>query len=236
MPPESPASPVSAERALRILPIAANLLPVEIIESRNGRKVRRAVLAALVAFVLVMAGWYALATVQTVQARADLTGAQDDARRLQHQQGAFSDVVTTQAQSDVISTQLSLLLAQDLPWSDLLSSLQSAAPADVQLTGITGAMNPSDTAAGKGSKVITLPTTSDQKLVGALSIQGIAASKAAVAAYVDALAKVKGLANPLLGDATIQDGKLTFTVKVDITEAALGGRFAAKSSKGSGDN
>src|SRR4051812_43863551 len=96
MPPETPAS---TERSLRILSIAANLLPVEIVDSRTGRKIRRAVLAALAAFLVVIAGWYALATTQTVVAAANLYNAEDDVKHLQQQQRAFSDVVTVQAQS-----------------------------------------------------------------------------------------------------------------------------------------
>jgi Tfp pilus assembly protein PilN len=230
MPPETPAS---AERSLRILSIAANLLPVEIVDSRTGRKIRRAVLAALAAFLVVVAGWYALATTQTVVAAANLYNAEDDVKHLQQQQRAFSDVVTVQAQSQAISAQLSIVLANDLQWSQLLTALQSAAPSGIKLTGVTGALN--STANAAGSKIVQLPNTSGLKPVGTLSVRGTASGKADIAAYVDALAKVNGLANPYLGDATVQDNKLGFTVKLDITEAALGGRFT-KTGKGSGDN
>jgi hypothetical protein len=49
--------PALGERTLRIPAVSANLLPVEIIEARHSRKVRRAIVAALAVFVLGLAGW-----------------------------------------------------------------------------------------------------------------------------------------------------------------------------------
>jgi len=42
---------------------------------------------------------------------------------------------------------------------------------------------------------------------------------------VDALARVNGVANALPGDVTQQSSGLQFSVHMDITKAALGGRF-----------
>lgn len=237
-PPERAAS---AERAPRPLPIAANLLPVEIVESRRGRKVKRIVLCALVGFVALLAAWYALASYQTSTARSSLRGVQDDAQRLVAQQHAFDEVVGIQAESRAISTALSFLLANDLQWSRLLSSLQKAAPKDVRLTSVSGALRSSTTtssgAGGNGSSAAAaqLPGTSGEESIGTLTITGSGNSKATVAAYVDALGKVPGLGNPLLGDATLQNGALQFTVRVDITASALGGRYAASGNRSGGD-
>jgi hypothetical protein len=58
-----------------------------------------------------------------------------------------------------------------------------------------------------------------------------------VAAYVDALGKIKGLGNPLLGDMTRQEGLLRFTVRLDLTSAGLGGsRYSSGGGTGSGGN
>jgi Tfp pilus assembly protein PilN len=245
-PPERAAS---AERAPRPLLIAANLLPVEIVESRRGRKVKRIVLCALVGFVALLAAWYALASYQTSTARSSLRGVQDDAQRLVAQQHAFDEVVGIQAESRAISTALSFLLADDLQWSRLLSSLQKAAPKDVPLTSVSGALRSSTTtttttttttssgASGSGSSAAAaqLPGTSGEESIGTLTITGSGNSKATVAAYVDALGKVPGLGNPLLGDATLQNGALQFTVRVDITASALGGRYTASGNRSGGD-
>ena len=56
-----------------------------------------------------------------------------------------------------------------------------------------------------------------------------------MAAYVDALGRIPGLANPYLDSATDQGGRtVQFTLRVDLVKAALGSRFASKSGKGTG--
>jgi len=212
------------EHSLRIPDIAADLLPVEVFEVRRGRQVRRVVLSALAVFALVVGGWYAVATYQTIAARDALEGAQDDAQRLTRQQRAYADLVAAQAESSAITAQLAALLADDLQWAKLLSSLQDAAPSGVRLTGVTGALS-------TGTAGAANPAT-PANVIGSLNLTGTAGSKALVAAYVDALGKVAGVTNPLLGDITAQGSTLTFTVRMDITKAALGGRYTTPSTGG----
>jgi Tfp pilus assembly protein PilN len=230
MPPEIA---VSAEGALRLLPIVANLLPAEIVESRRVRRVRRIVLSAVAAFVVLLAVWYGLASHQTSTARGSLSTAEDNVARLQQQQRAFTDVVKTQADSQAIRAQLAALLAEDLQWSRLLSALQDVAPTGVQVTGVSGALTAETGGAGGsgsagGSAGVRLPNTSGEKPIGTLTVTGTGTSKSTVAEYVDALAKVSGFASPLLGDAILQDGVLQFTVRLDITESALSGQYTSK--------
>ena len=225
----------TAERALRILPIAANLLPPEISMSRRVRKVRRIVVVALAVFAALLVLWYLATTWQTAAARRDLSRAEQAAERLVRQQRAYSQVVAVQAQSQAIRNQLASLLATDMQWSALLNSLQKAAPRGVRLTGITSAIEAQTassgggtTAAGGGTTAGQLPNPSGAKSIGAITITGSSATKAAVAAYVDALAKVKGVETPVLGALTEQSGTLQFTVKVNITKSILGGRYTPK--------
>jgi Tfp pilus assembly protein PilN len=213
------------EHSLRVPDIAADLLPVEVFEARRERQVRRFVLSALAVFTLLLGGWYAVATYQTAAARDALEGAQDDAQRLTRQQRAYADLVTAQTESIAISNQLTALLADDLQWAKLLSSLQDAAPSGVRLTGVTGALA-TGTATGTPSPVTPV------NAIGSLNLTGTAGTKALVAAYVDALGKVAGVANPLLGDITAQGTTLSFTVRMDITKAALGGRYTRPSTGG----
>ena len=219
---ELPETPPPA-RTMRILPIRANLLPEEIINSRREGKVRRRVVTALAMFTALLVAWYGVATYEASLAKDDLVAAEDDTRSLTRQQNAFSELVKTQTESKAITSQLQTLLANDLRWSTLLASLQSAAPAGVKVTGVTGAL-----AAEKDAK------QASGGPVGTLTITGAAPSKDALAAYVDALAKVSGFANPFPTDASEQDARVEFTVRLDITEAALGGRYTPASPSPSG--
>jgi Tfp pilus assembly protein PilN len=228
-----PEQSAAVARALRIPQIAADLLPLEIVDARRDRRVRRMVLAALAAFVAVLAAWYALTNYQTGQARDALTSAEDAGQAVQRQQRAFAEVVSIQAESRVTREQLASLFATDLRWTRLLGAVESAAPDGVVLTGVSTTITQSSAATG-GVAAVTLPNTTGDKLVGTVAVSGVALTKPQVAAYLDALGKVKGLGNPILGGATLHDGKLQFNLQLDLTAAALGGRFSAVA--GSGGN
>jgi hypothetical protein len=221
-------STVDGAAQLRLLSIAADLLPLEITEAWRGRIVRRIVLIAVAAFAVLLGGWYATAHYQAAEVETGLVQAEDDVRRLAHQQKAFDELVRTQNESKVIGEQLTSLLAQDLQWSTLLSSLQKAAPAGVSVTGITGSLNPP----GGADSTPELSKGSKEKLIGTLTVTGTGSGKQAVAQYADVLAGVPGVAQPLLTDAVEQDEKVMFTIRLDITESALGGRYTKTTEAG----
>ncbi len=233
----TPSQPtIPAERTLRSLPIAANLLPEEIIESRRVRTYRRAVIAVLVVVVVVVGGWYGAASYQTAGQRSNLARVQDDVRRLQRERNSYADVISAQAESQAIKTQLSSLLAGDLQWATLLATLQQVAPEGVQLISVSGELTaPAAGNATGGPGDAQLPSTSSDKAVGTLTVAGSGTSKEAIAGYVDALMTAPGIGNPMLGDVILQDDVLRFTVRLEITSASLGGRFTSTGDDGSGE-
>ena len=212
------------EQARRLLPIAADLLPVEVVDSRQVRKVRRSVLAGIIALVVVLTGWYGYAVYQTSVARVALSDAQAEVQRLQNKQGDYNPVIQAQSESAAIRAQLAGLLATDLPWSQLVKPALDAAPNGVAVNDVTGALaDPS-----KKTGTVQLPNTSGHNLVGQVTVRGTAPDKAVVARYVDGLAKVRGLANPYVTSAAPHDGVVDFTVQFDITTEVLGGRFTTE--------
>jgi Fimbrial assembly protein (PilN) len=217
--------------ALRIMPIAADLLPAEVVEGRRGRRVRRIVLAALLGVLVLLGGWYGSARYQTSQARQELADAQEASARLQSQQKNYQEVVSVQEQSAEISRQLAGLMALDLRWSTVVNAVQRAAPTGVTLHGLSAATE--TPGAGNATADNSLPDTGAKK-IGELTITGEGTSKSGVAAYVDALARINGIVDPLLSSAVEQKRTVQFTVKMDLTSAVLGGRFTTK--PGSGGN
>ena len=207
------------ERSLRIPDISADLLPVEITAARRTRAVRRAVIASVAAFAVVLAGWYALAIQETRAAAKDLAQAQKGVHAFTSRQRNFDDLVEVQKQSKIINDQLSSLMAKDLQWSRLLQALQSAAPDGITITGMTAALTTDETAGSSANG------TTDTDAIGTLTLGGVGTTKNVIAAYVDALARVNGVENALPGDVTQQSSGLQFSVHMDITKAALGGRF-----------
>jgi Tfp pilus assembly protein PilN len=215
---------VAADRPLRMVRVSANLLPVEILDSRRERKVRRVVLAALAGCLVLMSAWYALARYQTADAQDTLSGVRDQVTSLQNQQHKYAGVVATQAEAQAIGKQLNDLFAGDIQWAALLSSIRAAVPTGVGLTGLSGALNdPKAAAAGGG--VTSLPNMAASKPIGSVTIAGIATSKAVVATFMDALAKVANIGNPYVNGVTLQDTTYQFTMKVDVLATAVSGRY-----------
>jgi Tfp pilus assembly protein PilN len=177
------------------------------------------VIASVAAFAVVLAGWYALAIQETRAASQDLAQAQKGVHGFMSRQRDFDDLVEVQKDSKIINDQLSNLMAKDLQWSRLLQALQSAAPDGITITGITAALMTDETTGPSP----TGKTATDA--IGTLTLGGVGTTKTVIAAYVDALARVNGVANALPGDVTQQSSGLQFSVHMDITKAALGGRF-----------
>ena len=224
--------PASDLDPTRLLTIAANLLPAEITAARRTKKVQRIVAAALVLLMLGIAAWDANVRQQTSLALGDLNRANQRVLALQNSQKAYSALNQTKASAQAITDQLRTLMAEDLQWSELLPALRASSPAGVMLSNVGGALTP--LAAGPVPFATNVPGSSPALAIGSITIVGTAPDKARIANFVDALGQVKGLANPYLNSAAVQSGgTLNFTIAVQITSAALGGRFTTPSSSAS---
>lgn len=222
-PPESHTAPSSA----RFVTINADLLPPEITAKRRLAHLKRRILFGLVALVVVLVAWYALAMLRTSQANSDLSSAQHQNRVLQVQQQQFGPLVAAQAKSAAIKTQLTKLMIGDVRWKDMLATLRQNATPGIQITSISASMSSGALAAGSGGDAgLGVLNESGKRPVGTLAITGTAPDKNAVAAYVDKLSQVTGLAAPFPASVTGDKGALIFTVNVIITSDALGGRYA----------
>jgi Tfp pilus assembly protein PilN len=183
------------------------------------------VLAAIAGFIVLLLVGYAVTIARTSVASRSLSDAQDQAARLTRQQRQYAEVVRVEAESRTIRAELATLLANDLQWSHLLSSMQAAAPPGVVVTVVTGTLTPQARTAGKGASAAPAAGGSSVRTIGTLTISGTSPTKTALATFLDTLAKVTGLANPLLGNVNLQKTAQQFTLQVDITEAALDGRY-----------
>jgi hypothetical protein len=230
--PESPAT----DRTLRVPAITANLLPNEVVEARHTRWAKGVVLAGLIGITVVLVAWYGVALHQTSNARGEVSSAQRRITDLGRQQNQYSGLISAQKESTAIRSQLSTLLADDLPWSNVLASVRAGAPSGLSVVGITGSLTTNAAAAATGGTATkatggTPAGRAPTATIGLLTITGTGANKTVVAGYIDALAKVTGLANPVLTDATQDDRGVQFSVQIDITGAALGGRYFGKDTK-----
>jgi hypothetical protein len=117
-------------------------------------------------------------------------------------------------------------MAEDMRWSTLLSTLRATGTdTAVQVTAVSGALR-SSTAVGGTVATDHLPSVATNKIIATLTVTGEAPDKNSIARYVEALEKVDVFANVFLNNAAEVDKKMQFTLSVDITADALGGRFS----------
>jgi Tfp pilus assembly protein PilN len=228
-----PVGTPAVDNPLRIPPVAVDLLPVEVFQSRRNKRVRRLVVLMVAAFTLVLGAWYGVEYARTDAQQADLTAAEESVRSIRSRQAKFDPLVRIQTETKTIEAQLSTLMASDLQWAMLINSLRLAAPAGVSLTGVTATVNSGSGGTTGGAE--QLPSNTTNETIGGLSINGRGQSKELVARYVDALSKVNGVANAFLASAATEDGLVGFSVRLDITSAALNGRYAKKTTGKAGD-
>ncbi|MGN6606222.1 MAG: hypothetical protein ACTHMS_04330 [Jatrophihabitans sp.] len=213
----------------RLVAIRANLMPDEIVVARRTDQLRRHVIIALSALLAFLLFWYGLSWWQTNSAEDDLTSAQQQTVALQDQQHRFAPLTEAQRVSSTVAVQLHKLMTGDLSWKDMLATLRSQAGADVTLLNVTGTIisGAGASVATNTSSGIAVLNTSGKPVVGSLTITGRASDKDAVAAYVDRLATVKGLATPYPANVTVILNGVSFTVQAVLTTDVLGGRYAA---------
>ena len=222
---------VDPSRVARLLDIAANLLPDEIVAGRRARHARVGVLIALVAVVAGLGGWYGHARSRVSGARQDLAGVATQVTALQQSQTRFQSVVSVQSQTRTIAAQLNTLLANDLPWSRLLATLRdTGADSGVTVSGVTGTLTNASTTTGAAM----LPNATGVTTVGTVTVTGTGPDKPAIAKYVDALSRLTTVANPYLTTASQADNEVMFSVTVDVTSKALCGRYSTTKCKSTG--
>jgi len=227
---------LSPQRVNRVLTISADLLPGEIVAARRARRTRGWVLAVVAVVLLALGGWYLQADHQTTLANEELESATGQQVTLQRKQADYAEVVNVQSDTNTITKQLTTLLANDMPWADLLDTLRNTGDnSGVTVDGINGTL--SDPATAQGATGTTaLPSTSGSATIGTLTVTGTAPDKPTVAKYVDALGTLSTVANPYVTSvAKNKTDDFNFTLSVDITSEALCGRFTTKCTSSGGN-
>jgi len=216
----------------RILAISASLLPEETIAGRRARRARAWVALAIALVAGLCAAWFVMAVHDKQAAQNDLESAEITIADLQREQREYAETVQMQSEIKTLSTQLKTVMANDLDWNALLDTVRATGePLAVKIDSISGKVNGLDGQAAASANA--LPGQNGAAPAGSLIVTGSAPDKTAVAAYVEALALEKTVANPYVTNVTTnKDGgggkAVAFSMNVDITPKALCGRFTVE--------
>lgn len=210
-----------------------NLLPPEIEERRRFRKVQTGLGAAVAVALAAVGALTLLAAGQVSDAQGDLDAAKSENTTLQAKANEFADVPKVIAQVEAAEAQLSEAMGKEVRWSYFLNDISLKVPGKVWLTSMTVTQDV-DGAAAAAAGNPTAPTDGSflSPGVGTVTFEGAGYRHNDVAAWLDALAKQKGLTQPyftnsskeLIGD----ESSVKFSSQATITDEALSGRYTQK--------
>lgn len=202
---------------------AVNLMPPEIGEQRRLRRLQFAMGGAVVAAFVVVGGLYSVAHGGVTSARTQLQEAQAQHTQLQRQLASLQNVQDVYMQVNQREAMLTAAMGREIRWSRYLNDLSLRIPDNVWLTQVTATeADASATSAAPAAPGLTPG-------IGQMQFTGVAFQHDDVAAWLDALAKEKGFANPYFSNSaegTIGTKKVVnFSSTTTLTDAALSGRY-----------
>ena len=219
-----------------------NLLPPEILAARRFRHLQLGLAAGLVAVAAVCGAATVWADGGVSSAQADLDATRADGVRLAQQQARYAEVPKALAELDTVRAVREEALGTDVAWYTFLSDLALQTPPDTSLVSVTISMTGRSTAAPS-----TVPLAPSG--LGSVRVTGQARRYVDVAAWLDAVNEVHGLAGSSFetagiaatgssgSDTVASDGgsgpggsaqKVTFNGTAVVVPAALSHRFDRK--------
>ena len=211
-----------------------NLLPPEIEEQRRFRKVQVGLGAGVLAAVGVVGALTLMASGAVSDAQGDLDTAKAEQTQLTAQKAEYAEVPKVYAEVDAAKAQLGQAMGQEVRWSYFLNDVSLRIPSKVWLTSMTVTQNVDVTALPPAATSTGVPTAQPylEEGIGSVTFEGKGTTHNDVAAWLDSLAKQKGLTQPYFTSSKKEpigeEDAVTFSSQATITEDALSKRYDEK--------
>jgi Tfp pilus assembly protein PilN len=224
----------------RLLPIAVNLLPDEVVAARAGRAARRFAMVVMTVVAVITGGWYVQARQGADDAADELNMATSQISTQASARNKFAELTTTKSQIEAVRGQLKQATTGNIAWQLVFARVRAATPAHVTLTNLsatatTASQVPTTTAAGNStsSTNTTTPAMQAAAAPGTLLLTGMAATKDDVSKFSDRLGALTGLADPIVTrvETDLKSKKVTFSLQVTVTTKSLSTRYDSKAAK-----
>jgi len=202
-----------------------NLLPPEIEQARQFRRVQFGLGGAVLAAVVVAGALFVAANAEVGKAQDDLDANKAKATQLQSNVDEYAEVPLVFGKVEAARAQLGQAMGQEVRWSYFLNDLSLKIPRHVWLDSMTVTSTGPSAAA---------PTVGQYAAVGVATIafEGHGYRHNDVAAWLNSLARQKGFTQPYFSDSTVDLLGTTHAVKfsstVTVTDDALSNRYTAK--------
>lgn len=211
-----------------------NLLPREIADAANFRRLQYKLGAAVGASVGVVGLLFLVASGQVASAQEGLDTATANTAALQQQVTALAEVPQVYGQVAAAETQLTTAMGDEVRWSFYLTDLSLTIPNDVGLTSLSVKQTRSTGAPAAGAP--GRPDAGATSVLGtpgiaSINFEGQAATQDDVATFLDALAKQKTFVDPYFTNSSKTDDAdsgqeiVTFSATTTVTDQAKSGRY-----------
>lgn len=198
-----------------------HLLPVEVIERKKVKALKRRLLVAGIAVVAVVAAGYGLASFSLANSQSQLVAAQAATAALVTQQAKYGEV--TKVKGDIASIQAAQKTgtAQEILWAPYVASLQATLPAGATLTSVDAKIDsPFSSAATQDAVPLQGPHVATLTLALTM-VQGT------IPAWLNSLPTLKGFVDATLDSASSAGGGLyTVSVTIHVDDSAYSHRFS----------
>ncbi len=197
-----------------------NLLPPEVRSSRALSRLKvRLGLALLLVLVLVSLAflWAAFAERSAAQ---DLADKQAESARLVAEQAQYAEVPLVKGQIEATTAARTSVTGTEILWPDYVAAVQAVTPAGVRISDLTTMMPSPLLPATPSSSPL------DAVSVGSVSFTAVAATLPDIAAWMDALDSISGVADPTYSTAQLAENNgvpgytISVTAQVDATAFA----------------
>jgi Tfp pilus assembly protein PilN len=196
-----------------------NLLPAEIRQRQQTRRLTTAVIAGGAFLVLAMIFFYLLQVNSLSNVERQIAKQEADNARVQREIDALQRFQQLQDEAQAKKAILQLAFANEVSFSGLLLDLSRIIPSDAYLTTLAVQVNATP---AEG-------TQTEARIVGQITLAGQGANLSSVATLITRLENVSGWANPFV--STVQrpgeNQIVVFTGTVDLTPGVLTKRGAA---------
>jgi Tfp pilus assembly protein PilN len=208
--------------------IHVDLTPQELVTTRQVKVLRKLVVSALVAVLLIVAGGWFLAHRAHSAAADKLAAAQLASSQIAHKaaQPEYTSVTQIQSALEQANGQLATLMKGDVLIDKLALEMAAALPKGASYSSLSVSIS----AAGVNAPPATPSVTPDggHQRVGSVQLAGTAASVDDVSSLVERLQSVSGLVDVVPTSSTKQDAGVNFQITVGLDDRVLSHRYDVK--------
>ncbi len=201
-----------------------NLLPPEIRQRTQTRRLTLMVIAAGVVLLVLIGFFYAVQAANLARVKQDIAAQESKNAQINSEIAGLQEFAALQTEAQTKKALLSTAFANEVSFSGILLDLSRVIPSDAYLTTFAAQVTPPVVGAVPAAPVPGAPPVSATPLIGTMTAAGEGSGADALASWITRLESVKGWVNPWIStfaETTPNTDRFTFNSGADLTSDVL---------------